>query len=144
MNRIKGKKYYISIGYIDPDEHPDKDAKFIESIIVNHKEGSYGRVFHDETNDILLPIMPFNQIQKKDSEIIFKYLFFPFKAKYIKDNNKPIRYNTFGLFELTDDCNMENIRLIRFYESKTQYGTTNASTIIIKLNEKELEENKNG
>ena len=92
MNRFKGKKYYISIGYIDPDEHPDKDAKFVESIIVNHKESSYGRVFHDEENDILLPLMPISEIQKKGTEIIFKYLFFPFKARFIKGDNKLIRY----------------------------------------------------
>lgn len=140
MNRFKGKKYYISIGYIDPDEHPDKDAKFIESIIVNHKEGSYGRVFHDEENDILLPIMPISEIQKKGTEIIFKYLFFPFKARFIKGDNKLLRYNTFGLFELTDDCSLENILLIKFYESRVQYDLKRSNTIIIKLDEKELEE----
>lgn len=146
MNVMKGKKYYVSIGYIDKKEHPNIDAKFIKSLIVQCKDGT---VYHDEENGITIPIMPVNQIQKKEYNFEFRFLFQPFKARWVEDDDqksKYIRYNIFGLFESTIEDGIENIRLINFYESSNTkfdfYNNMKVNTIIFNIYEKELTEEK--
>ena len=154
MNVMKGKKYYVSVGYIDKKEHRDFDAKFIKSLIVHCRDGT---MYYDEENDITLPLMPVNQIQKKKDKFEFKFLFFPSKASwYIQiretkvDIYKPIsseeiiKCNVFGLFESTVEDGIENVRLIGFYERRQDYfySSRKAVPILIEVDKDRLTEEK--
>ena len=142
MNVMKGKRYYVSIGYIDKKKHPDLDAKFIKSIIMSCRDGT---VFHDEENGIALPLMPVNQIQKKKDKFVFRFLFFPSKSLWdirIKEDSM-IKYNILGLFESTVEDGIETIRLISFYEPKLEYCySSKVNTIIFEVDEDKLTEGK--
>ena len=138
MKLIKGKRYYVSIGYIDKKEHPKIDAEFIESIIMDCKDGT---VYAD--GNTVIPLMPINQIQRKDNKFIFRFLFFPFKAKFC-NSDEPIRHNVYGLFEVTRDNDEETIRFLNFYETETHtyfYREKSKSlTLTFHVDEKELME----
>lgn len=144
MNVMKGKKYYVSIGYIDKKEHPEMDAKFIKSLIVHCRDGT---VYNDEENDVTLPLMPVNQIQKKKDKFEFRFLFFPSKALWESrfKEELPIKYNIFGLFESSIEDGIENIKLINFYECKTEYDyyyRNKSRTVTFEVDDKKLTEEK--
>lgn len=114
MKQIKGKKYYICIGYIDPEKTKNGlNIKDIDPIFMDSKDNTTVYVDDsDKDNVVTLPLISVNEIQKRGDTFKFRVLIHPRKIQS-EDGSKKI--NIIGLFSKYKKDNMEIIKNVSFY-----------------------------
>lgn len=141
MKTINGERYYVSIGYRNTED--GVDISKLKHLIMKSKEGTVYLDESDKDNVITIPIVPVNEIRKDGNEFIFRFLFYPYKTKWVDKENKGIlKFNTIGLFALRRENDIEYIRLISFFKTNMPYTYTQHShepAIVLSI---KAEENK--
>ena len=91
MKQIKGKNYYISLGYIDEEIIKRKkpiDVKGIQNIFVESKGPTALYVDDsDKDNIVSLSLLPVNEIQRSKDKFKFRILINPQNIEGIKTSN---------------------------------------------------------
>ena len=144
MRDIKGRKYYISLGYIDKDVSKENGFKF-KFMDILKMETDNGTLYVDDSdkdNIIVVPLVPVNDIQKSKNVFKFRVLVHPFKVKWLnKEEHSLFKINTIGLFEMYRESGIEYIRHVGFFETTIGQVFTsreNAKTILIEVQESEI------
>lgn len=133
MKEIKGKKYYVSLGYIEKEKIVNGvNAKDIENIFMPPMNSVMYVDNTDVENVVAFPLLPVNDIQKKDGNFKFNIILNPnnivFKSEELKR-----KLNISGLFEVSTENNMQIIKNIGFYDLSDLHGLWNNETKAINI-----------
>ena len=125
MKQIKGKNYFVSVGYLDKEKAKDGvHAKDIESIFVKCKKGT--ALYFDDSdkeNIVSLPLVPVNQIQRKKDKFIFRVRVDAFDMDFEMTELRK-NANIIGLFSECKKDAIQTIKHISFFETDTSFWST--------------------
>lgn len=125
MKQIKGKNYFVSVGYLDKEKAKDGiNVKDIESIFVKCKKGT--ALYFDDSdkeNIVSLPLIPVNEIQRRKDKFIFRVRVDSFNMDFEKyELHKDA--NIIGLFSEFKKDGVQTIKHISFFETDTTFWST--------------------
>lgn len=112
MKTIKGKKYFISLGYVD--KYP-VDIKCLKTFF---KKSGCDEVYVDDSdkdNIIVIPLLSINEIQKKNGIFKFNIMITP-RNIHFDDDNIVNTINTIGLFEVDNNEDKQIIKIVSFFK----------------------------
>ena len=117
MKEINGEKYYVSLGYVDPQtKEQGITSDKIKSLIMEIENGTIYVDDTDKDNIVTLPLMPVNDIQKSNNIFKFTVLIPWTKLKWLDKSQYTCSLNIVGLFAVNRTDKMETIRLVQFYD----------------------------
>lgn len=134
MKQIKGRNYYISLGYIDPEKRKLSkgiDAKDIQNIFVNCKNIAMYFDNTDPENIIAFTLVPVNEIQRKGNTFKFRCIVNPNDLREAGSDDNIIpdykKINVIGLFSEYKKDGKQIIKHVSFYETETTLWKNNPS-----------------
>ena len=117
MKQIKGKKYYVSLGYIEDEKITNGvNDKDIQSIFTGLKGSNV--LYIDDTdkeNIVSIPLIQVNEIQKKKNIFKFRVIVDPFKMLFDDDSSHINKINIIGLFSEYVEDGVEYIEHVSFF-----------------------------
>lgn len=130
MKEIKGKKYYVSLGYVSKENKKNGiNAKDIKSIFMK-KDNETALYFdnNDKDNVISLPLIRVSEIQKLDGKFVFRVITDPAKIEF--NGSDTVIVNTIGLFSEYTKDGVQTLEHITFFEAseKVYSKDSNVST----------------
>ena len=133
MKQIKGKNYYISLGYINPEVREKNvgiNPQDIESLFVKCKDNTVMYVDEsDKEHIIAFPLIPVNEIQRKGDIFKFRTLIHPNNIEGINDEQIKM-FNVIGLFSEYKNNGMQYIQHIAFYETAVECSANDTAKTI--------------
>ena len=134
MKEIKGKRYYVSLGYVDKENFENGiNVKDIMSIFMDTEDNSVMYIDDtDKDNVISLPLVPVNDIQRKGNEYIFSIHVNPLKIKFPIDQEF-LKLNVIGLFSVYKSDNVQYIKHVSFFETMTEFLNNKSKFLNIAL-----------
>ena len=122
MKQIKGKNYFVSVGYLDKEKAKDGvHAKDIESIFIKSKKGT--ALYFDDSdkeNIVSLPLVPVNEIQRRNDKFIFRVRIDSFKMDFERTELRK-NANIVGLFSEYKKDGIQTIENVSFFETNTSF-----------------------
>lgn len=117
MNEIKGKKYYVSLGYVSKEAKKNGiNAKDIKSVFMK-KDKDTALYFDDSDKDnaVALPLVRVNEIQKRASKFAFRVLVDPYKIEF--GDLDVVSINIIGLFSEYTKDGVQTLEHVAFFET---------------------------
>lgn len=125
MKSIKGKKYYVCLGYVD-NENVGEEINVRDTIPIYMKEEYASDVVYvddsDKDNVVVLPLIPVNEIQAKGFMYRFRILVDPYKMNYDENpnpNRRMLRSNIIILFAVYEENGTQVIQYVSSYKVKS-------------------------